>query len=316
MVNGKRIVSILLIGMLCISVGACRKKVDSDNIRGSIVFVEDIVDGKINIDAAYITKKSCQRLYYKNDIFDDDMFCDETSLQGYFLVKSTDENKSDLIYDYVNSKVYNLGFNRCSIIAETLNYIYIAVYDDHAVCVLALFKKDGSISMLGEVYSSQGEYYESIATSNYDEDVVHFCYALSDGTYAVSIINNLLSSKKISKDSLVTVISLDGKGEKYLAMYNAISTPFKFEAVIIDGMDDINNSKDIVLEEGGVIFSVIVNGNFYMAYSRGEMLEIYTINEDNMIVKMFECVNDSRVAYVVKDGILYLRVGNEIFSVT
>lgn len=112
MVNGKRIVSILLIGMLCISVGACRKKVDSDNIRSSIVFVEDIVDGKINIDAAYITKKSCQRLYYKNDIFDDDMFCDETSLQGYFLVKSTDENKSDLIYDYVNSKVYNLGFNR------------------------------------------------------------------------------------------------------------------------------------------------------------------------------------------------------------
>ena len=53
-----------------------------------------------------------------------------------------------------------------------------------------------------------------------------------------------------------------------------------------------------------------------MAYSRGEMLEIYTINEDNMIVKMFECVNNPRVAYVVKDGILYLRVGNEIFSVT
>lgn len=311
----KKIFCVLLLCIICIFVCACREEINENNTKDGIVFIEDIEDGKIFIDAAYIKDGSRKNLYYDNELFKEGMFCDASSLQPYFLIKSSDEKQNNLLYDYMKSKVYDLGFDRCNIIAETLNYIYMGIYEEKKVYILAFFKEDGTMVSLGEAYSVDDEYYESIATSNYDEDVVHFCYATNNTTYVVTIEDNRILTEKISDKSLSTVISLDVEGETYFSLYNTINTPYKFEPTIIKKQEGVYGDKDIHIEEGGVLFSVIVGGRYYMGYSSKNMIEVYTLDEVGMLTKLSEYENDVDVTYKVEESSLYLRINDGIYKV-
>lgn len=147
-----------------------------------------------------------------------------------------------------------LGVNRCNIVAETLHYIYIETFGEQSVSVMSLYKDDGTISTLGDVYDGDGEYYESLATSNYDADMVNMCYALNDGTYAVTVDGVEMSLKKISETSYNDVVAMIGTEEKYLAIYDTATVPYTYRPTVIYKDSDEYKEKEIQLKPGALFF--------------------------------------------------------------
>lgn len=305
---------ILLLVIMSVSLCSCRNEADSENNKNGIATITSIKNGKVLIDSVDVESQKKQELYYKNELLKKDMLVDESSRQLYFLLKDSGGEVNDILFDYEGCNVYDLGKSRCSIIAETLNYLYIAVHNDEIVSVWSFAKEGGVFTELGEVINTEEEYFESEATCNYDSDIVYWCYSQNGKTYSVEISNEGISSRVISNESLSNVICLSGDGKNYFAMYNTKSEPYLYEPVIIKIEDGNISTEEVQLELGNIQFSFILDGNFFMAYSNKDKIEIYTTDEAGELVKKTEYDNAISVSYKLGENNVYLRMDDKIYS--
>ncbi len=291
-----------------------REEVDGLNNKHNIAYIESVKDGKIYINAMEVHDKQEKELYFEHESFKKGMFADDSSIQSYFLLKSTDESQNNFLYDYMNSNVYELESSRCKIIAETVNYIYIEMFCDDDVSIVAFSKENEKIMSLGVVFQFSEEYFESVATSNYDSDKVYWCYALNGKTYVCIIEGETISTEKISDKSLSSVVCMDSDGERYFAMYDTKSIPYKYVPTIIQKKEDGYMENSIEQPHGGILFSVVCGGNYYMGYSNGDLLEIYTANTDGFLEKISEYPNAQKIAYKISEKGFCVRADETIFN--
>lgn len=127
-------------------------------------------------------------------------------------------------------------------------------------------------------------------------------------TYGCNISPNDLYIKEILDYPTNYTVCMDASGDFCLSLYNATSVPYTFEPLVIQTVSspgEILESEDN-LKEGMIEFSVIHKGIFYMGYRCGNLLTLYSWNQQDGLKKLEEYENIKDIVWTVYDEKLYI----------
>ncbi|CUH93420.1 hypothetical protein [Herbinix luporum] len=296
---------------------ACSEKgteLTVENSRDSIGYITKIKDGKLYMDMINIETNETKEMYFKNPLLKKSFFVDFSSIINYHLLKGNNETMS-LLFDSKKCKLYKIDSERVTILGETANYVYFSIIDDNYINIHQLNKENDTIEFTDKKIKITGKFIITKASSNYDSDEIYCCYSMDGKSYSCKINKNDISIRELLDYPTSNTFCLNESGDRFLSLYNASSSLYTFDPIIIS-LDNTQSKITAIdnLEEGSIEFSFVYNNTFYMGYLKN-LLYLYTWNQNDGLKELEQIENFSNISWTIYNEKLYIYFGENFIII-